>query len=312
MPSTAKNSAALPLVILAYAIVYIVWGSTYFFIHIAVEDIPPFILGAFRFTTAGIVMFLWSLYKREKVFDLKTIKHAAVGGILLLLIGNGVVIWVEQYQPSALVAILVSGSPLWFVILDKPNWHINFKSRNTLLGLLMGFGGVILLFYEKINALYLAGGEHAQIGLLVLLVIASMAWAGGSLYSKHYSLGSKASVITTWQMLIAGILFIPGSIISGEYNNFNWREVSSGSWMAAVYLVIFGSLAAFSAYVWLLSVRPATQVSTYAYVNPVVAVLLGVLFANEQVSLVQLLGLGTILMSVLLINLSKYRQSKGN
>lgn len=302
----------MPLVILAFAIVYIVWGSTYFFIHIAVNGIPPFMLGAFRFISAGLLMLLWSLYKREKVFDLKTIKHAAISGVLLLLVGNGVVIWVEQYQPSALVAILVSGAPLWFVVLDKPNWPANFKSRSTLLGLFTGFCGVFLLFYEKINAMYSIGGENAEIGMLVLLVVGSMAWAGGSLYSKHYSSARKASVNTTWQMLIAGIAFIPGSLISGEFNHFQWREVSTDSWMAAIYLVIFGSLAAFSAYVWLLSVRPATQVSTYAYVNPVVAVLLGVFFADEHISLLQILGLATILTSVLLINLSKYRNNQKN
>lgn len=307
--TTPKNPPSIPLVIFAFAIVYLVWGSTYFFIHIAVQDIPPFMLGSFRFIIAGLIMLFWCLLRGEKLFELKHIKHAAISGVLLLLIGNGVVIWVEQYQPSALVAILVSGAPLWFVVLDKANWSVNFKTRSTIVGLLIGFGGVILLFYEKIVALFTSGGNTAEIGLLLMLVVGSIAWAGGSLYSKHHSAGSNAAVNTTWQMLIAGIAFVPGSLINGEFSDFQWQEVSGNAWLAAIYLILFGSVAAFSAYIWLLNVRPATQVSTYAYVNPVVAVLLGVFIANEKISFLQLLGLATILTSVLLINMAKYRST---
>jgi len=147
---------------------------------------------------------------------------------------------------------------------------------------------------------------------LAVLMLGAISWAAGSLYSKYRSTGSSNAVNAGWQMLAAGVAFIPASLISGEWGNLQWGAVPVSSWLAIAYLVTMGSLAGYSAFVWLLQVRPATQVSTHAYVNPVVAVLLGVLFADEHLSLLQLLGLTIILASVLLINLAKYRVTAGD
>lgn len=311
MFAAMKSQKASPIIVaLAFAIVYVVWGSTYFFIRIALEDIPPFILGAFRFIAAGIIMFVWCLFKKEKLFDLPTIKHAAVSGILLLFVANGAVIWVEQTLPSALVAILVSAAPLWFVLLDKSRWTENFNNLSTISGLLIGFAGVIILFYEKVLGSFNGSGQSTDVLSLLFLILGSIAWAAGSLYSKSKSTNSSASVTTVWQMLIAGVVFLPGAALNKEFASFNIASISQNTIYALIFLVLFGSIAAFSAYVWLLQVRPATQVSTYAYVNPVVAVLLGVFFASEKISGLQILGLMIILTSVLLINLAKYRSSR--
>jgi len=148
-----------------------------------------------------------------------------------------------------------------------------------------------------------------QVISLALLIVGSMCWAGGSLYAKYKSTGST-TVNTAWQMFAAGVVFLPGSFLTHELNGFHWQAVTLGSWLSLFYLIIFGSLAAYSAYVWLLQVRPATQVSTYAYVNPVVAVLLGVFFAGEKLNVLQLAGLAIILLSVLLINITKYRKQQ--
>ncbi|MBC8054659.1 MAG: EamA family transporter [Sphingobacteriaceae bacterium] len=296
-------------VIIAFAIVYIVWGSTYLFIQKAVHSFPPFILGGLRFFSAGFIMLIWCIYTREKVFSGKNIKHAVVSGLLLLFTGNGAVIWVEQYIPSAVVAIMVSSSPLWFVLLDKPKWSENLRSRPTIAGLIIGFAGVMLLFYRSISSLF-SGDTTLEAGGMLLLTIAAIAWAGGSLYSKYYNSGSSAVVNSTWQMFSAGIAFSIGSLLMGEQEGFVIQSVTAEAWWAVAYLVIFGSIAGFSAYVWLLKVRPATQVSTYAYVNPVVAVLLGVVFADEKITWMQIAGLTVILISVMMINLSKYRQDK--
>jgi drug/metabolite transporter (DMT)-like permease len=145
---------------------------------------------------------------------------------------------------------------------------------------------------------------------MILLLFAAIAWAGGSLYSKYKSAEGSIIVTTTWQIMAAGIAFIPGIFIRDEFSAFQWREVSSDSWFALAYLVSMGSIAGFSAYVWLLQVRTAMQVSTYAYVNPVVAVLLGVFFANEKITGIQIAGLIIILGSVLLINMARYRREK--
>lgn len=298
------------MVVLAFATVYIVWGSTYFFIQRALEGFPPFFLGSFRFIIAGLLMLAWSLMQGEKVFSWKVMKPAIVTGLLLLFVGNGVVIWVEQFLPSAMVAIMVSSSPLWFVLLDKPKWSENLSNKSTILGLVVGFAGVILLFYEKIMATMSSLNSGRDLFAMVLVVIGSMAWAGGSLYSKYNSVSNSATVNSTWQMLAAGVAFIPGAFFSDEFASVEISTIPVNAWLATGYLILFGSIAAFSAYVWLLKVQPATKVSTYAYVNPVVAVLLGVFFAHESITPLQISGLIVILGSVLLINLHKYRKPK--
>ena len=309
MTSSNNKTASPVMVIFAFAIVYIVWGSTYFFIEKAVAEFPPFTLGALRFLMAGICLTSWCIIKGEKLFGIPNVRHAIISGILLLFFGNGLIIWVEQSVPSGLVSITISSAPLWFVILDKPKWSENFRSRSILLGMCIGLAGVFMLFSEQVSA-SLKGTGGVGIGTMALLILASISWAAGSLYSKYKSSEGSTMVNSSWQMMAAGITFLPGMFIRGELNGFNWSGVSTGAWLSVFYLVFFGSIAGFSAYVWLLKVRPAMQVSTYAYVNPVVAVLLAVFFANEKISLIQILGLITIIGSVLLINMARYRREK--
>lgn len=312
MTGTDKKNASTLMVVLAFATVYIVWGSTYFFIQKAIHGFPALLMGALRFLIAGLLMLGWCIIKGEKIFVWKNIKPAAISGLLLLFIGNGIVIWVEQVLPSGMVAIMVSTSPLWFVLLDKPKWSENFHSKSTLVGLSIGFVGVIILFSEKVKGAFSSIGHQADLISLGLMVIGTMSWAGGSLYSKYKSTGGSAPVNTSWQMLSAGLAFLPFSFFRGELRNLQWENIPASAWLSLAYLVVMGSIVAFSAYVWLLQVRPATQVSTYAYVNPVVAVLLGIFLAKEHISGVQILGLVVILASVLLINLAKYRKEHNN
>ncbi|WP_316816436.1 EamA family transporter [Pedobacter nyackensis] len=309
MPAHLNRKASPVMVILAFAIVYVVWGSTYFFIQKALAGFPPFILGAFRFLAAGVLLITWCAIKGEKLFDKKSIKHAVIGGVLMLGVGNGLVIWVEQFTPSGLVAILVSSAAMWFVILDKPKWKENLKSTSTVAGLIIGFIGVILLFAEQMMQTMNNTENGNQLLGIILLLLAPIGWAAGSLYSKYNSDNKvSVSVSTSWQMLAAGLAFIPGVLITAEFKHFDRHNVSIDAWLSVGYLILFGSILAFSAYVWLLTVRPATQVSTYAYVNPVVAVLLSILFTSERVTFIQIIGLIVILGSVLLINLAKYRK----
>jgi drug/metabolite transporter (DMT)-like permease len=311
MPLNLQKNASPLLIIIAFATVYIVWGSTYFFIRMAVQGgLPPFILGALRFTTAGLLLMTWCVIKREKIFVAKDILYSAVTGVLLLFVANGIVIWTEQTLPSAMVAILVSSAPIWFILLDKPNWGVNLKLKTTISGLIIGFVGVILLFSEQINGIFKDPEAQSKLPWMLLLILGTISWSAGSLYSKHKHTTGSASVNTAWQMIAAGVVYIPVSFIHHEYDHLNWDQIQTNSWLALIYLIIFGSIAAFSAYVWLLQVRPATQVSTYAYVNPVIAVILGIVFARENISLLQVAGLGVILASVLLINLAKYKKEK--
>jgi drug/metabolite transporter (DMT)-like permease len=267
-------------------------------------------MGAMRFFTAGVLMLSYCIIKGEKIFIRKSLITSAIVGILLLGGGNGAVIWVEQTLPSAMVAILVSAAPIWFVLLDKQNWGANFSSKSTVTGLIVGFVGVILLFGEQLDGMLAGGIGSTKMILMVLLILGSISWSWGSIYAKHHPSEGSAAVNVAWQMIIAGVLFLPASLMNNEFKNLNFSQIHVQSWLALLYLIVFGSIAAFSAYVWLLQVRPATQVSTYAYVNPVIAVVLGVVFAGEHISAIQITGLLVILVSVLLINLNKYRKTQ--
>lgn len=310
MSPTQNKPASTLMVIIAFATVYLVWGSTYFFIRMAIHGMPPLLMGAMRFTTAGLLMLIWCIIRGEKIFIWRSLINSAIVGILLLGVGNGIVIWVEQTLPSAMVAILVSAAPIWFVLLDRQNWAINFRSRSTITGLIIGFIGVILLFGEQLDGMLTGSDISLKIIPMLLLIIGSISWSGGSLYAKHHPSEGSAAVNVAWQMIIAGLLFLPGSLLNHEFNGLHLTQIPAQSWFALLYLILFGSIAAFSAYVWLLKVRSATQVSTYAYVNPVIAVILGVMFAGEHITLLQVTGLFVILGSVLLINLAKYRNKK--
>jgi drug/metabolite transporter (DMT)-like permease len=312
MSNPTERAVSVPMVITAFAIVYLVWGSTYFFIQLSVAHIPPMLVGTFRYLLSGILMLIYCVLTRKPVFSWRVIKPAAVSGFLLLCCGNGGLIWAEQYIPSGMAAIVLASQPIWFVVLDRRQWGENFRSGSTIAGLVVGFGGVLLLFGERFGAAHdgatAAAAHGREMIALAVLVAASIAWAAGSLYSKYRSAPVSNAVNTGWQMTAAGLLFVPLSLMSGEWRHFQPAAVPWSSWGGIIYLVIMGSLLGYSAYVWLLSVRPATQVSTNAYVNPVVAVLLGTLFNGEQLSGMQLVGLVVILASVLLINLVKYRR----
>ena len=294
------------LVIIAFGIVYLVWGSTYFFIQMAVHGFPPMLLGAVRFFIAGILLLVWCMIKGDRLWNIKDIKTSAVSGLLMLFMATGIVFWAERSLPSAMVAIMVSANPIWFVVLDKGNWMANLKNTTTVAGLILGFAGVILLLGEAIGKSIAGTVSGPQMTGLILLLVGPIAWSAGSLYSKKTAHEAPARMNAAWQMIIAGLAFVPVSLMKQEFRGFHVSQVPTQAWIAIGYLILFGSIGAFSAYVWLLQVRPATQVSTHSYVNPVVALLLGVLFAGEHISGLQLSGLFVILFSVLLINLSKY------
>jgi drug/metabolite transporter (DMT)-like permease len=306
MKTLPSNKPSLLLVVIAFAIIYVVWGSTYFFIQMAIHGFPPMLMGALRFFTAGVLLLTWCAIKGDKIWSLKNIGSSAVSGLLMLTIATGTVIWVEKTLPSSIVGIMVSANPIWFLVLDKPNWKTSFRDKLTLSGILLGFGGVLLLFGEALGKTISGGVAGSQLAGMLLMLISPIAWCAGSLFSKKKSSDAPARVNSSWQMIIAGLSFIPASFVNHEYSSFQFAQVPAQAWMALGYLIVFGSIGAYSAYVWLLSVRSATQVSTHSYVNPVIAVLLGVMFAGEHVSMLQLIGLFVILFSLLLINFKKY------
>lgn len=293
-------------VVIAYFLIYVVWGSTYFFIGQCLHDIPPFMLGALRFSMAGAVLLAICGWRGEKLFKKKLILKSAVSGIVLLFIDQAVIMFAQQYVSSSLVAIVASSTALWIMLLDVRAWRQNFRRPATVLGMVLGFAGVGMLYAEQ---LYSDTSVHpdSEVGIL-LLVGGCISWACGTLYSKYRSSAEEETngfAGSAWQMLSASVVFSICAAISGDFSTTDMATISMTSWLSLAYLITFGSLLAYSAYVWLLKVRPASEVATHAYVNPVVAVALGAGIGGEHVTAVQIAGLAVILASVMMVSMRK-------
>lgn len=309
----SNKTTPLSYILIAFAIVYIVWGSTYFFIQNALKGFTPMQIGSFRFLIAGTILLFWCKLKGLKVINWHQIKVAAISGLLLLFIDNGLFIWSEQFVPSSLAAIMASSVSIWFVFLDKRKWSENLGNKYVLLGLALGIVGILFLFGEQLSSFFSGTVGKAQVIALIVLTIAPSTWAIGSLYSKYNTRAEENIWVSiAWQMLVAGLAFTIGGVLNGDFENLNWQSIPKESIASVVYLIFFGSLGAYSSYIWLLKVRSAMQVSTHAYVNPVIAVLLGSLFGHESISFFQVIGLIVILVSVLFINMSSVWKRKKN
>ena len=303
---TAQRQIAI---FVAYFLVYVVWGSTYYFIGVALQGLPPFLLGALRFTTAGILLLSLCYFRKEKVFRKELMCRSAISGIVLLFVDMAVIMLAQQYVSSSLVAIIASSTAIWIMLLDIPMWRTNFRSITAIGGILSGFIGVGMLYLEQLNTE--TGLPHSEYGIL-LLIGGCIPWAIGTLYTKYRSCGSEETngfAGSAWQMFSASLLFWICALLSGEPHEVDWSKIPAKSWLALIYLITFGSILAYSAYIWLLKVRPATEVATHAYVNPVVAVIIGAGIGGEQVTFIQVIGLIVILLSVMLVNLRNIKDS---
>lgn len=264
----------------ALAVVYVVWGSTYLAIRYLVETFPPFIGAGARYLVAGIVLAaILAVARGPAVLKIRPRSLAATTlvGALLLVGGNGGVVYAEQTVRSGLAALVVAAVPLFVVVLrlltrDRP-------PAATLVGVLIGFIGLAVLVHPT---------GHVGSGVLIVLA-ASLSWSVGSFFSGRLPLPTDAFASTTYEMLTGGALLLALSAVRGEWGHFSVGQVSAASWWALVYLVILGSVVAFSAYVWVLTAAPISTVSTYAYVNPAVAVLLGTL-AGEPLTRTLVVG----------------------
>ena len=290
-------------VVIAYFLIYVVWGSTYYFIGVCLRDLPPFVLGAVRFSVAGGALLAVCRWRGERLLNKKLVLKSAVCGIVLLFIDQAVIMFAQRFVSSSLVAIVASSTAVWIMLLDVPAWRRNFKSLATVSGMLLGFLGVALLYAEQLLTEG-QNGAHNEYGVL-LLVGGCVSWACGTLYSKYGSsaeeeVGGLAGA--AWQMVSASVVFGLCAGVTDGFADVDLPSVSMSTWLSLAYLIIFGSLMAYTAYVWLLKVRPASEVATHAYVNPVVAVVLGAGLGGERVTAVQLAGLAVILLSLALVN----------
>ncbi|MFN0137066.1 MAG: EamA family transporter [Phycisphaerae bacterium] len=283
----------------ALAIVYVVWGSTYLAIKFSVEAVPPLMMAGVRFFAAGVILFALVWPRTTQRLEWKHWTSTALIGGLLLIGGNGPVCWASQYVPSGVAALIVSTAPLWFAMLD---WTIFRGPRPTLLtvvGLAGGLAGVYFIVDPKLST---ESGESSVPLLPALALMSACAfWSLGSLLSRRVALPASPLLATAMEMLTASVALIALSFATGESARVNLSAMTPRGVISIVYLIIFGSLIAFSAYVWLLGVCSPRVVSTYAYVNPMVAVILGAWIASEPVTTRLLGGAAIIVVSVVLI-----------
>lgn len=293
MPEHASRSR----IIAAFAAVYLIWGSTYLAIRLAIDSVPPFVMAGVRFTIAGGALYLWARSRGAPPPTRRNWIGALVIGVLLLTTGNGAVVWSEQRVPSGLTALLVATVPVWTVVIV---WLVGTGERprgRTVLGLLVGLAGVALLVAPG----ELAGGTRVDPLAALVLMGGSISWSIGSVWSPRAGLPRSPQLATAMEMLCGGGGLLLAGLVSGEFASFDPGAVTGRSLLAVLYLIVFGSLIGFSAFVWLLRVSTPARVSTYAYVNPAVAVLLGWALAGEALTGRTLLAAGVIVAGVVLI-----------
>jgi drug/metabolite transporter (DMT)-like permease len=287
----------------AFAAVYIIWGSTYLAIRFAVETLPPLLMAGARFTIAGLILLLWS----------RTVQHAErasrsdwrtglVSGALLLLGGNGAVVWAETRVPSGIAALLVAVVPLWMVLLDWLRPGGRRPAAPVFVGLALGLVGLGLLIGP--DALHGGRGGVSTIGAVVLIA-GSLSWAVGSLYIKQAPRPTTSLNGSGTQMFAGGLCLLVAGTLVGELAKLDVAQVSERSVLGFLYLVVFGSLIGFTAYLYMLAHSTAAKASTYAYVNPVVAVILGWAFAHEPLAMRTILSAAVILASVVIITAAR-------
>jgi drug/metabolite transporter (DMT)-like permease len=297
-PAASEYRASLLGIWSALVAVYLIWGSTYLAIRYAVETMPPFLMAAIRFIVSGGCLYALRRALGDPAPKFVEWRNAAIIGIFLLVGGNGGVVWAEQFVTSSLAALLVATVPLWMVLIDvfRPAGHPGFVA---VLGILIGFGGIVLLIGT-------AAGNADTMNLLgaAVLVFASFSWAIGSLYGRSARLPASQLLGTGMEMLAGGVALLVLASAGGEWTRLDLAAVSPRSALALVYLTAIGS-GGFVAYVWLLRVAPTPLVATYAYVNPLVAVLLGYFLAHELLTLRTLFAAALIIGSVALVSAPK-------
>ena len=282
----------------AFAAVYTIWGSSYLAIVWGLETIPPLLLGAGRFLTAGAILLAISAARGGSSFTSRQLLNASVVGLLLPFLGNGSLIWAQQRIPSGIAALIVATVPLWMVVIQtvvervRPSKQIWLGVGLGLVGLaiLVGMGGGVTGALHLPSALILCGG--------------SVAWAAGSIYSRGADLPASGLTSAALTMLAASVFFSAAALVAGEHRGFDVGAVTLRSLMGLAYLSVLGSVVAYSAYIWLLQVASPARVGTYAYVNPLIAVALGWAFLNEPVSVRTAVAAGVILLAVVLITMA--------
>jgi drug/metabolite transporter (DMT)-like permease len=285
----------------AFAILYLVWGSTYYAIRVGIQEVPPFLLAAIRFSIAGLVLYGWALASGERSPTRRQWMSASLFGILIFVFDYGVLFWTEQRVPSGLAAVMMATIPALMALSEIVILRTQKLTTRLALALLIGTGGVAVLVSRSLN---LGGAPVDEIGAAALL-FAATSWSIASALMRKLPLPSSKLMSSGAQTLAGGFFLAVVAAARGELHNFHPTTVSFQTWFALFYLTVAGSIIAFTAYVWLIQHQSPTKVGTYAYVNPVVAVLIGYLLGGEGLGLRTVVGAALVLISVVLITLTR-------
>jgi drug/metabolite transporter (DMT)-like permease len=289
-------------VLVAFAIVYVVWGSTYLAIRFAVETLPPFLMGGARFLVAGLALFLWVRWRGVRA-EPGQWRIAGIAGVLLLFGGNGALVWSEQRVASGIAALLVATLPVWMVLLDWLRPGGSRPPAGVFAGLALGLGGLALLVGPA--AMPSTGRAEVDLAAAGVLVLGSISWAAGSIFLRNARHAGSVTLSNAMQMLVGGATLAIAGIGAGELDRLSLETASARSVISLAYLAVFGSLIGFSAYTYILRVSTPARVATYAYVNPVVAMLLGWAFASEPITVRTLIAAAIILAGVAIIGVAE-------
>jgi len=290
---------------LAFAILYLVWGSTYFAIRVGVSEVPPFLFAAMRFLIAGLVLYGWIIARGEPSPRGVQWASASLLAILFFVLDYGLVYWAEQRVPSGIAAVMMATTPAFMAL-----WEISFLRTQRLtvrlaVALLIGLGGVAVLMSRSLNV----GGAPIDRAGAVAIIVAALSWSVASILTRKLPLPSSQVMSAAVQMLVGGMFLALTAAALGEFRAFHPWTISRGAWLALLYLTVAGSIMAFTAYVWLIHHESPTKVVTYAYVNPVVAVLLGYFLGGEALGRRTILGALFVLISVVVITTTRAKRS---
>jgi drug/metabolite transporter (DMT)-like permease len=290
--------------LLAFAIIYFVWGSTYLAIRVGVREVPPFLLAAMRFFVAGLVLYGWMIAQGERSPSGRQWASVSLLAILIFVLDYGILFWAEQRVPSGIAAVMMATIPLFMALSEIILLRTQKLTVRLALALLIGIAGVAVLVSHSLN---LGGIPIDSVGAAAL-IIASMSWSAGSVLMRKLPLPPSKVMSSGAQMLIGGVFLALTAATLGEFRNFHPSAIARGAWFSLLYLIVAGSIIGFTAYVWLIHHESPTKVGTYAYVNPVVAVLVGYFLGGETLSLRTILGTLFVLVGVVVITTTQTKK----
>ena len=307
MKASDNQPASKAQTLLAFAIIYFVWGSTFLAIRIGVHEVPPFLFAAMRFLVAGLVLYGWRIARGDPSPTQRQWMSAFLLALLIFVFDYGLLFWAEQRVPSGVAAVMLATIPVFMALSEILFLRTQRLTVRLSLALLIGVGGVAVLMSRGLNL----GGAPIDRAGAIALIFAAISWSVASALTRKLPLPESKTMSSGAQMLAGGVLLALASAALGEFRKFHPLEVSVGAWLSLIYLIVFGSIIAFTAYVWLIHHESPTKVGTYAYVNPVVAVIVGYFLGGEVLGMRTVLGTACVLTSVIVTVTTQSKKPPG-